>query len=78
MKPLFWEEEHSMQLLNNTHVVWTEHTKVAETGRQHSSYKYGLFFMHYTHHFFQASTLKAAVFPCCIPCWTNDKIDINI
>jgi len=36
VKPLFWEEEHSMQLLNNTIAVWTVHIK---TGYQHCSYR---------------------------------------
>lgn len=64
MKPLFWEEEHIMQLLNNTNVVWTIHIKTAETVHQHSNYKQGFFFS--TPHIFlvQAIQFKVAVFPC--------------
>jgi len=35
VNPLFWEEEHSMQLLNNTNAGWTIHTKTGKTVCQH-------------------------------------------
>jgi len=31
VKPLFWEEEHSMQLLNNANAIWTVHIKTGKT-----------------------------------------------